>query len=94
MGNDMELLPSARQFFSAFSNINVRLFATSTSTVYVTTTTSATTIVDGGTCVSYALIKDAAAALSTCRKKRELAEFSDLLAADSHEPVAPTQVVP
>merc|ERR1712137_1266270 len=84
-----------RQIFPTISNLNLRLYSTSTKTAYVTTVTSATTLIDGGTCVSYALVKDAAAALLTCRKKRELAHFNDMLKeAALREQLSPTQVAP
>merc|ERR1712071_81813 len=94
MQDYVQQLPMGRQFFN---NLNIRILptTTSTATVYVTSVTSATTLVDGGTCLLYAQVKDAAAALATCRKKRELAEFADLLAAASiaDEQVAPSQVI-
>jgi len=90
-----QIIPDGRQIFPTISNLNLRLYSTSTKTAYVTTVTSATTLIDGGTCVSYALVKDAAAALLTCRKKRELAHFNDMLKeAALREQLSPTQVAP
>jgi len=76
-----------------FTNLNLRLFVTSTTTVLVTSTISATTLSYAGTCIQYAVVADAAAAASVCRRRRHLAEFDDLLA-NYHQSVEPSQVAP
>merc|ERR1712137_697118 len=78
----------ARFFFNSLTNINIRLAKTSTLTSYVFSTSVATQVVNGGTCLQVALFADQAAAGTRCRRRRELAEFSDKI------DVSPTPVVP
>merc|ERR1712137_1226349 len=78
----------ARFFFNSLTNINIRLAKTSTLTSYVFSTSVATQVVNGGPCLQVALFADQAAAGTRCRRRRELAEFSDKI------DVSPTPVVP
>merc|ERR1711911_214280 len=82
----------ARFFFNSLTNINIRLAKTSTLTSYVFSTSVATQVVNGGTCLLVALFSDQAAAGTRCRRRRELAEFNDRLDALAPSPVIPMEV--
>ena len=73
------------------NNLNIRLVHTSTSTVYTTVYTTATMYNMDRTCIAYTLVKDAAAAASVCRKRRDVADIADLLGVDA---ISPSQVAP
>lgn len=77
-----------RFFFNSLTNVNLRLAKTSTSTVYATSFTSATTLVNGGTCITGNLFADTAAILLACRRKRDVEMLKELVE------IVPSEIVP